>query len=181
MGSFLTVQIPLNHLFIHSYIFWPANVCERGFLDATGQLERYQMERLAEMGVTREQGWVCEVYFKKKALVMELRGKGWCGSGEKMKCLKVDKRTFLLCVCALQKQVAKGSWGDSSRLGGCSASLGSAGLCLAPWGDSGHWGACGLPAPAELIWPWRWCECERKALQLRAASGSLRRDRGKEA
>lgn len=38
--------------------------------------------------------------------MIELRDKGWCGSGEKMKCLKVDKRTFLLRVCALQKQVA---------------------------------------------------------------------------
>jgi len=56
MGSFLTTQIPLNHLFIHLYIFWPANVCEQGFLDGTGQPERYQMERLAETGVTGERG-----------------------------------------------------------------------------------------------------------------------------
>lgn len=123
-------------------------MCEQEFLDGTGQPERYQMERLAETGVTGERGRVCEVYFEKKALVMEPRGKGWCGSGEKMKCLKVDKRTFLLCVCvcvcALQEQVAKGSWGDSSRLEESSASLsgaqhhggtaGTAGLagCLCP-------------------------------------------------
>lgn len=69
-------------------------MCERGFLDGTGQPEVYQMERLAETGVTGERGRVCEVYLKKKALVMEPRGKGWQGSGEKMKCLKVDKRTF---------------------------------------------------------------------------------------
>ena len=67
MGSFLTTQIPLNHLFIHLYIFWPANVCEQGFLDGTGQPERYQMERLAETGVTGERGWACEVYLKKES------------------------------------------------------------------------------------------------------------------
>lgn len=84
------------------------------------------MERLAGKGGTGEQGQVCEVYLKEKELVMEPGGKGWRGSGDKTKWLKVDKRTFLVRVCSVRKHIVKGSWGDCSGLGGCTAPLGNA-------------------------------------------------------
>lgn len=84
------------------------------------------MERLAGKGGTGEQGRVCKVYLKEKELLTEPGGKGWHGSGDEMKRLKVDKRTFLVHVCSTWKHIVKGSWGECSRPGGCTAPLGKA-------------------------------------------------------
>lgn len=94
---------------------------------------------------TREQGRNCEVCLKKKELAMEPKGKGWHGSGDKMKQLKVDKKNVLVHMCALQKHLTKGSqvtatgWEDAQY---------PCALLSAP-GEQWEWGAVGHPS-AEL-------------------------------
>lgn len=55
-----------------------------------GRQRGARWKRLAETGGTGDQGRVCEVFLKRKELAKELEGKGWHGSGDKMKQLKVD-------------------------------------------------------------------------------------------
>lgn len=87
-------------------------------------------------GGTGDQGQVCEVYFKRKELAKELGGKGWRGSGDKMKQLKVDKKNVLVHMCALQKHITKGSQ-----------------VTAAGWEDA--WYPCALLSTPGEQWEWR--------------------------